>query len=123
MNVEVKVAPSFARAVRPLLKKYRSLKNELRELEMKLLATPELGTPLGSRAFKIRLAIRSKGKGKSGGARVITYMQTEVVILQTVAEEKTIVNLLTIYDKSEVESISTKELRELIALLDQATEN
>lgn len=57
--------------------------------------------------YKIRMAIASKGKGKSGGARIITF----VYIL-----EKTIY-LLSIYDKSETVTISDKELRELIKSL------
>lgn len=60
---------------------------------------PEQGTPLGNRCFKIRIAITSKGKGKSGGARVIIH----------VAVTNEVVFLLDIYDKSEQENISEKE--------------
>ena len=66
---------------------------------------PEQGVALGNNCYKIRLAIASKGKGKSGGARVITYVQIT----------QTNVFLLSIYDKSEVDNISDKELLELLA--------
>ncbi len=65
---------------------------------------PTLGTPLGQDCYKIRLAIKSKGKGKSGGARIITYLVTD--------NEEVI--LLTIYDKQGKDNISEKELKELL---------
>ncbi len=115
MNVRVKATDSFKRLAKPLLKKYPSLKAELGELESTLLSKPSMGTPLGNNAYKIRLAIRSKGKGKSGGARVITYLQPEIIVRIDVAKKPdVIVNLIAIYDKSEVESISNKELKMLI---------
>ena len=61
-----------------------------------------MGTPLGNDCYKIRLAISSKGKGKSGGARVITYVK----IIETS------IFLLSIYDKADVANISDKELKE-----------
>ena len=67
---------------------------------------PEQGTPIGKRCFKIRLAIKSKGGGKSGGARVITCV---VHVLKEV-------RLLPIYDKSEQGTITARELQ---ALLDE----
>ena len=73
-------------------------------------------TPLGNHCFKIRLAIKSKGKGKSGGARVITFLETEIIgHIETNKEKQIIVNLVTIYDKSDVSTITNKELKELIA--------
>jgi hypothetical protein len=65
---------------------------------------PEQGTGLGNNCYKIRLAIKSKGKGKSGGARVITYVYVEV----------TSVYLLTIYSKGEKDNISDNELAALL---------
>lgn len=75
----------------------------LEELE----ANPNLGTDLGGGLRKIRMAIVSKGRGKSGGARVITF---SVII----SVEETEVNLLTIYDKSERESVSRAEIEQLL---------
>lgn len=68
------------------------------------MAKPEQGQSLGQNAFKVRIAVKSKGKGKSGGLRVITYLITE--------EDE--IYLLTIYDKSEMESIDNKTLKEMI---------
>ncbi len=59
------------------------------------------GTAIGRGCYKIRLSIASKGKGKSGGARVITHIQ---II-------KTKVYLLSIYDKSEMGTISDNEIK------------
>ncbi len=87
-----------------MAKKYRSIKNDLEELIGQLEQNPELGTPLGYNCFKIRLAIASKGKDKSGGARVITQI--------FVSDEY--VYLLSIYDKGDKESISDKELKNLL---------
>ena len=70
---------------------------------------------MGKDTYKIRLKITSKGKGKSGGARVISLIETTLVgFAEIVSDEEIIVNLLTIYDKSDVETISDKELKELI---------
>ena len=104
MNYKVKTIPKFEKELKRLAKKYPSLKKEFIELVQSLKDQPEQGTPLGNNCYKIRLAIASKQKGKSGGARVITYVQ----ILQTS------VYLLTIFDKSEQENIPDKELELLL---------
>jgi len=67
--------------------------------------TPDYGTSLGKDCYKIRLSIASKGKGKSGGARIITH----IVISDTT------VYLLSIFDKSEKENLTDKELKELLS--------
>ncbi|TOB14795.1 hypothetical protein CGK11_24990, partial [Vibrio parahaemolyticus] len=74
-----------------LSKKYPSLLDDVERLGEELSVHPQLGTPLGNQCFKIRLAIRSKGRGKSGGARVITYVKVS----------RRTVYLLDLYDKSE----------------------
>ena len=68
---------------------------------------PNSGVEIGVGLRKVRMAIGSKGKGKSHGARVITY----TVILSVDEGE---INLLTIYDKAERESISRKEIEEIM---------
>jgi hypothetical protein len=75
-----------------------------------LSSKPQTGTALGNDTYKIRLSIKSKGKGKSGGGRIITY----------VVKENKEVYLLTIYDKSELESIDDKTLKNIIQSLDLA---
>lgn len=73
-----------------------------------------MGTSLGHNAFKIRLKVKSKGKGKSGGARVISYLDKAFLSTKS---KKIIVNLITVYDKSEKENITDLELRKLIESL------
>lgn len=103
MSFEVVASDNFSRESKRLARKYRSLKSELGMLYEQLIEQPTLGSPLGNDVFKIRLGIKSKGKGKSGG-RVITYVQID----------STRVVLLSIYDKGEKDSISDSEIIELI---------
>jgi mRNA-degrading endonuclease RelE of RelBE toxin-antitoxin system len=101
-------AQSFERNAKPLLKKYPSLRDELFELGEQLAQNPMQGTPLGKSCYKIRLAIKSKGKGKSGGARVVTYVVTE----------NNEVILLTIYDKQVKADLEPNELDTLLDSLE-----
>lgn len=91
MNYNVISLPFFDKQIRRLVKKYPSLKKEYADLIGKLAVDPMIGTPIGNDCYKIRLAIASKGVGKSGGARVITYLQ---IMDQAVY-------LVSVYDKSE----------------------
>ena len=84
------------------------MKQDYAQLLEDLHQNPFLGTELGHRLRKVRLAITSKGKGKSGGARVITY----TVIL---AQADTEIKLITIYDKSERDNIYDKSERDNIS--------
>ncbi len=104
MNFDVEITPYFKRQAKHLIKKYPSLKAEIIALIEALALDPEQGTSLGKGCFKIRIPITSKGKGKSGGARIITHVQ--IIRLK--------VYLLTIYDKSELGNLSEKELREIL---------
>jgi mRNA-degrading endonuclease RelE of RelBE toxin-antitoxin system len=112
MNYRIILTDNFQKEAKRFLKKYPSLKNELAELNNLLLSNPQLGSPIGKNAFKIRLAVKSKGKGKSGGMRVITYLEVDFFI-----KDMTNIFLLSIYDKSETATISNKELRFLIESL------
>ena len=62
----------FEKEIKRLIRKFPSLKNEFSDLINAIQLNPEFGTFIGNHCYKIRLAIRSKGKGKSGGARVLT---------------------------------------------------
>ena len=68
---------------------------------------PQQGVDLGRGLHKVRMAISSKGKGKSGGARVIT-------LTVLISETDTNIVLLTIYDKSECENLTDKELTDIV---------
>ena len=107
MSFDVIATDSFGRKLKQLAKKYKSIGSDLLAVIEELEENPTLGTPLGKSCFKIRVAITSKGKGKSGGARVITYVR---VIKNTVF-------LMDIYDKSDQSTISDKELQLLIDIL------
>lgn len=74
MSFEVIATKPFERKLKRLAKKHKSLKTDLLEVVEELSENPNLGTPIGSDCHKIRIAISSKGKGKSGGARLITYV-------------------------------------------------
>ncbi|HEX8333351.1 MAG TPA: hypothetical protein VF622_12045 [Segetibacter sp.] len=107
MNYNIIPVEKFRKEVKRLIKKYPSLQKELIELNSELSTNPLTGTSLGSNIFKVRLLIKSKRKGKSGGARVITYVVTE----------NKEVYLLTIYDKSEIDSVDNKLLKDIIVSL------
>lgn len=68
MKFEVVVTDNFRKEAKPLLKKYPSLKKELDDLFNSLEENPKQGTQLKKDCYKIRLAIRSKGKGKRAEA-------------------------------------------------------
>ena len=89
------------------------------KLEEELTENPKQGTSLGHNAYKLRLKISSKGKGKSGGARVISLVETILIGEVQIAEENITVNLITIYDKADTANISDKELKDLIKAFHQ----
>lgn len=109
MNYKVVVTRNFEKQLKRLIKKFPSLKNDLLNLEKQLLKNPKLGVSLGKNAYKVRLAVKSKAKGKSGGMRVISYLELDLII-----NDLTNIFLLSIYDKSETENISNSELKNLI---------
>ena len=107
MSFRVEATDRFAKRLKPLLKKHTSLTQDVVGLIERLAETPIQGESLGRGCYKVRLAIGSKGKGKSGGARVITYV--------LVQDERVL--LLTIYDKADRENLAPGELAELLAEL------
>ena len=115
MKVIVRITKNFKKEAKPLLKKYRSLSKDILGLEKELILKPMMGTPLGKNIFKIRLKVTSKGKGKSGGARVISLVETTLIgVVEQADQEEITVNLLSIYDKSDVATITDLELKDLI---------
>jgi len=107
MNYNLIVQPTFQREAKKMAKRYKSFKDDYRNLIERLENNPLLGTDLGGGLRKIRFSIKSKRKGKSGGGRVITFtVVTEV--------NETDVNLIYIYDKAERENITSKELQHLL---------
>ena len=104
MSYKIELTDNFKNEAKKLIKKYASLRTEIVELGKELAENPTSGTPLGNDVYKIRLAIASKNKGKSGGARIISFVK---IIDETVY-------FLSIYNKGNKDSISDKEIEELI---------
>ncbi len=101
--------PGFVKKLKGYSKKYPSLKKDFEQLLSQLQQFPQKGKPLGRDCFKIRLAIKSKDRGKSGGARVITCVKIQ----------KDCIYFLTIYDKGEQETVSDTDLKVFIEYLQQ----
>jgi mRNA-degrading endonuclease RelE of RelBE toxin-antitoxin system len=104
MNYRVDTTPNFEREAKRLIKKYKSLKNEINALIDSLEETPKQGVHLGNDIYKIRLAVKSKGKGKRGGARVMTKVKIA----------GRIVYMFSIYSKGEKDDISDNEIQDLM---------
>ena len=94
MAIKISFSSFFDSRVKKFIKKFPSLGDELREFLESLQEDPFIGKSLGAGLYKIRLASSSKGKGKSGGFRIINYIVTE-------NKEDIDITILTIYDKSE----------------------
>jgi mRNA-degrading endonuclease RelE of RelBE toxin-antitoxin system len=108
MSYSILITSRFEKDLKRLIRKFPSLKTEFKQLIEKITQNPDSGVLLGNNCYKIRIAIQSKSKGKSGGARAITYVyvKTETVYL------------LTIYDKSEKADLKPNELKMMIQSLD-----
>lgn len=104
MSYSISRTPEFSKHLKQIAKKYPSVKSDYLLLLNSLLANPIQGEPLGKNCYKIRWKITSKNTGKSGSARVITYVRIE----------NKHITLLDVYDKADKESISEKELAALI---------
>jgi mRNA-degrading endonuclease RelE of RelBE toxin-antitoxin system len=119
MKVRIIPSPEFNRRFRWLAKKYRSLPADYLTLSKELKENPFQGDSLGGGVRKVRMAIRSKGKGKSGGSRVLTLTvlvsgigdQTEANVTTVDAD----VTLLTIYDKEEIDNVSDNYIKWLVS--------
>lgn len=103
MSYKIEVTANFKKEAKKLIKKYESLRSEIAELGNELSENPTMGTPLGNNVYKIRLTIASKNKGKSGGARVISFVK---IVDETVY-------LLSIFNKGERDTITDKEIEKL----------
>ena len=111
MSYKTIPTPNFAKSLKSLAKRYKSMKDDIKKLCASLEENPLQGSDLGGGLRKIRMAIDSKGGGKSGGARVITF---------TVFAEQTTgkVYLLEVYDKSEYSTVKKDVIKKLLKDLD-----
>ena len=113
MKVKVRYLAEFQRLAKDLKKKYKSFKDDYDTFLDDLEREPFSGEPLGHHTYKNRMAIAAKGKGKSGGARVITYN------VKQIADDEVVITLMTIYDKSEISNVSDAYIRSLVQQIEK----
>jgi len=94
----------FVKDVKKLKKKYKNILNDIELFQKEIKLNPTMGTSLGNGMFKIRVANSNKNQGKSGGYRIITFY----------TDNQGLLYLLRIYDKSEISTIKTSALIEII---------
>jgi len=107
MEYSIIVTSVFERDLKRLSKKYKSIYKDIEEFEKHLLKNPDIGIDLGGKVRKIRLKVKSKNKGKSGGARIITY---DLLVTEYLKE----IYLVAIFDKSEKETLTKEEINILL---------
>jgi mRNA-degrading endonuclease RelE of RelBE toxin-antitoxin system len=108
MSFELIPTSVFLKELKKLRKKYASLESDLENLGDQLQSNPTMGVEVYKNCYKIRFAIKSKGKGKSGGGRLITWVKVE----------KERIYLLSIFDKSEKDNVSDRYIKALLESLD-----
>jgi mRNA-degrading endonuclease RelE of RelBE toxin-antitoxin system len=111
VSFDVRTVPHFEREAKALAKRYRSFKDDLKDFIDSLGENPMQGTELSPGIRKIRLVVTSKGIGKSGGARVITYTICT-------SESSGRVYLVDIYDKADYSTVDVSVIKKMIAKLD-----
>lgn len=111
MSFEIFTTAEFEGQAKSLQKRHRSFKNDLKELIFSLKENPFQGTELSPCIRKIRMAITSKGRGKSGGARIITY---NVIT----AEMEGRVYLMSVYDKSDFSTVELSAIKKIAKMLE-----
>jgi mRNA-degrading endonuclease RelE of RelBE toxin-antitoxin system len=109
MSFEIITTPDFEKELKRLSKKYVSMKMDYLNFLLDLQENPIQGEPLGKDCYKVRLAIESKNRGKSGGARVITCVK--------IIDDA--VYLLAVYDKSELSTLKDKEITRRVKSLEK----
>lgn len=109
MNYSFEATDDFAKELKALSKKYVSIKNDMKALRKSILENPKQGVNLGLGFKKIRLEIKSKGKGSSGGGRVITY---EAIV----SVSETIITFVSIYNKGDYDTIDLNILKKNLGI-------
>ena len=112
--MEIIATLPFLKSAKPLAKKYRSFNEDYKEFIKELTANPKMGIDLGNGYRKVRMAIASKRKGKSGGSRVITL---------DMVERNGNLYLLYIYDKSEADNVVLSVIKSLVSEMDLLSNN
>ena len=108
MDLQLLYHPQFSKDVKRLSKKYKSLVSDLKSIISEIQNNPEIGIDLGHGLRKVRMAIASKGKGKSGGARIITYQKL------IITDNCIMIVFLAMYDKNEIDNVSDEYIKYLL---------
>lgn len=107
MSFEIKTSTYFDSEIKKLSKRHKSLKDDLKELRQELTNNPSAGVVIAPYIRKVRMSIKSKGRGKSAGARVITYDAL-------VCDNEGTLYLLLIYDKSDATNVKMNVIEDII---------
>ena len=106
-NITISVSDDFAKEAKRLAKKYPSFKQDYKDFLLSIKNNPLQGDEITKNIRKIRMAIKAKGKGKSGGARVITFN------ILTDIENGQVVFLL-LYDKEDASTVKVNVVKQLV---------
>jgi len=107
MSHQVVYATSFKRSLKKLEKRYPHVKDDVRAEIRELLQSPRKGVVVrsGTGVRKTRMRNTDLTKGKSGGYRLLYYVEDEPV---------PIIYLLLLYAKSDQDDVTRSELRRLL---------
>lgn len=108
MSFEITATPQFGKSLKALAKRYASIRTDFAAFAASLSENPNQGDELSPGIRKIRMAIKSKGRGKSAGARVITYTVY-------ISPETGVVYLIDIYDKSDYSTVDVEIVKQIIS--------
>lgn len=111
MAININFSDAFESRVKKFIKKFPSLANELIDFVEELKKNPFVGKSLGAGLYKMTLASESKGKGKSGGFRIINYIVSQ-------NKDEIDVTVLIIYDKSEDSTMKKEVLVKMVKEMD-----
>jgi len=106
-NITISVSDDFAKEAKRLAKKYPSFKQDYKDFLLSIKNNPLQGDEITKNIRKIRMAIKAKGKGKSSGARVITFN------ILTDIENGHVVFLL-LYDKEDASTVKVNVVKQLV---------
>ena len=106
-NITISVSDDFAKEAKHLAKKYPSFKQDYKDFLLSIKNNPLQGDEITKNIRKIRMAIKAKGKGKSSGARVITFN------ILTDIENGHVVFLL-LYDKEDASTVKVNVVKQLV---------
>lgn len=106
MPTTVNIPPEVQKKIKRLKRKYPAVTGEVRKLVVQLEDDDRPGDKIaevGYDVYKVRLPNPSAQRGKSGGFRVIYYVQLADHVI-----------LITIYSKTEQTDISSDKIRQVL---------